>query len=33
MERAIAACNLATAAAFGSHEPLVIAERDRVWGG
>jgi hypothetical protein len=32
-EEAKAACNLATAAALGSRDPVVIAERDRVCGG
>ena len=32
-EEAKAACNLAIAAALGSRDPVVIAERDRVCGG
>ena len=32
-EEAKAACSLAIAAALGSRDPLVIAERDRVCGG
>ena len=31
--KAKAACNLAIAAALGSRDPVVIAERDRVCGG
>jgi len=31
-EEAKAACNLAIAAALGSRDPVVIAERDRVCG-
>ena len=31
-EKAKAACNLAIAAALGSRDPVVIAERDRVCG-
>ena len=32
VEEAKAACNLAVAAALGSRDPVVIAERDRVCG-